>query len=236
MPRRPIVAAIGGNDLPDVARLAWDFGRLAASADVILLTGGDPTGDQRHVKNAAMNGCVQAHGRGISVLPDGERSCHLLPGQRRGVLQTGLTTFARDPITGAAADVVVVFRGGIGTLVELAYAALEKRQIVFCNSLEGLVLRDAADEQVPALRCKLDEAVAGYPLIAADPDALLDALIACFADRRRVEVGSAEKAVTAALGLTGGADLFGHTNFRGLPGDEESKREFERLVIALSML
>jgi uncharacterized protein (TIGR00725 family) len=187
MPRRRIIGVIGGNKLPDVAALASDFGRKVASPGAILLTGGESSGPQNDVKNAAINGCAEEGGLAISVLPNGRRSCSKIPGQRRGVLQTGLSSFARDPITGAAADVIVVFRGGVGTLVELAYASFEDRPIIFCVSIG--CLKKAQQNDDTELRSKLDEAVAGYRLIATNKNDLIEALTASFTShQQRVEV------------------------------------------------
>jgi uncharacterized protein (TIGR00725 family) len=231
MPRKRIIAAIGGNNLPEITGPARDFGRRVASSGAILLTGGDPSGDQKDVKHAAIRGCARAHGLVISILPtEGKPSCRRV--RRRLVLRTGLTSFARDPITGAAADVVVVFRGAVGTLVELAYAAFSHRPIVFCDSLEHL----GDPNENRELKTKLDEAIAGYPLIRVDRTTLMKALIFSLTDRSRAEVSSAEDAVAAALRSTDHFDPFSETNFLGLPGHKGIKQKFEERVVALSAL
>src|SRR5258705_10783389 len=128
MPRKVIVAAIGGNGLPDVAASALRFGEVLSNR-AILLTGGAPDDRSADVKSAAMAGS-QRTGTGlmISVLPKGSPACELQG--RRLILQTGLGSYERDPITGSAADAVVVFSGGAGTLVELAFAAFQNRPII----------------------------------------------------------------------------------------------------------
>jgi len=149
------------------------------------------------------------------------------------VLQTSLSSFARDPITGAAPDVVVVFKGGIGTMVELAYAALKNRPIIFCDSVD--TLRDQQGEV--QLKSKLNEAIAGYPLIATSQNQLIEALILTFTTYpQRAVVTLAKEAITHALRLTDCIDLSQNTNFLGLPGYPHFKTTFEQMVLALSTL
>src|SRR5262249_40323469 len=177
MPRMPIIAAIGGNGLPKAAELAQDFGTLLSDR-TILMTGGEPGRPPRDVKNAALRGCEERAGRMISVLPDRQDEC--VRTGRRILLTTKLNSFGRDPITGAAADVVVAFPGKLGTLVELAYAALEKRPIVFCCSIECLRNASIEPESRPDLRKKLAEAVRRYSLLSTDVEQLIEALAGSF--------------------------------------------------------
>jgi hypothetical protein len=73
MSRKLIVAAIGGNGLPDVASSALRFGEVLSDR-AILLTGGEPDGPHTDVKNAAMAGSQGAKGLMISVLPKGSHA------------------------------------------------------------------------------------------------------------------------------------------------------------------
>src|SRR5436305_1606082 len=129
--RKPIVAVIGGNS--DVLEILDDVQRLGASLEnrFLLLTGGRPAAAPTNVKDAAMNG-ASARGLMISVLPKTGKSnpaLRLEKKERLLTLQTHLNGAGRDPITGAAADLIVSFHGGAGTLVELAYAASYRRHI-----------------------------------------------------------------------------------------------------------
>ncbi|MGO7807191.1 hypothetical protein ACC778_33525 [Rhizobium ruizarguesonis] len=133
MSRKWIIAAIGGGEAagPEVEA----FGTLVAQVGAILMTGGIPALNSPRVTERAQAGCKAAGGLMISVLPETGRNaiiaCH---GERRFEVLTNVSKFGRDPITGAAADVIFVFPGEVGTLVELAYASREKRPILFCGT------------------------------------------------------------------------------------------------------
>jgi uncharacterized protein (TIGR00725 family) len=236
MARKPVVAVIGGNDLPDVAPSASLFG-AALSNGAILLTGGEPTGPSADVKNAAMQGCNDAKGLMISVLPQGPPSCCLLVSERRLVLKTGLKPLERDPITGAAADVVVAFSGGRGTLVELAYAAFEHRPIVFVSSL--VRLQGAYREKKEKLEADLATASGGYRLIDVGANQLMTALEQCLNGPNRC-FDSPAAAAEEMPALIEGIDCERSTNFRGLPGTDDDVRKFVRIfedgVVSLSLL
>lgn len=133
MPRKWILAAIGGGEAagPEVEA----FGKLVARVGAILLTGGIPKPGSTRVTEAAQEACKGAGGLMISVLPKSERNRIVrCSGERRFEVQTNATRYGRDPITGAAADMIFVFNGDVGTLVELAYASREERPTVFCGT------------------------------------------------------------------------------------------------------
>ncbi|MER9059917.1 hypothetical protein [Mesorhizobium sp. M0698] len=133
MSRKWILAAIGGGEAagPEVEA----FGKLVAHGGAILMTGGIPKPNSFQVTQRAQAGCEAAGGLMISVLPNQERN-EIVPcsKKRRFEVRTNVTKYGRDPITGAAADMIFVFPGDVGTLVELAYASKEKRPIVFCGT------------------------------------------------------------------------------------------------------
>lgn len=133
MPRKWILAAIGGGEAagPEVET----FGKLVAHVGAILMTGGIPNRGSARVTERAQAGCEAAGGLLISVLPGRDRNA-IVPcsNQRRFEVQTKVSKFGRDPITGAAADMIFAFRGDVGTLVELAYASDAGRPIVFCGT------------------------------------------------------------------------------------------------------
>lgn len=190
MTRKLVVAAIGGNHVDKAAELAKQFGKeFTPKQGWILVTGGKPEKSKSKVKDAALFGCENARGLMVSILPKNEDQpavcCKPIIGERRVELVTDLTNYGRDPITGAAADIVVVFDGGDGTLVELAYAALKNRPIVFLsssNSSSRTSLRDRAQSQSnrEQLIKKLTEANQAYgSLIPTSKDNLIAALDSC---------------------------------------------------------
>ncbi|MHC2722460.1 SLOG cluster 4 domain-containing protein [Bradyrhizobium diazoefficiens] len=231
MAREPLVAVIGGNDLPDIASSARTLGEELASR-AILLTGGEPDGSSAHVKNAAMNGCRDAGGLMISVLPDGPRSC--LVSGRRLILRTGLRSLERDPITGAAADVVVVLSGGRGTLVELAYAVSSRTPLVFMASLDDIKRAYLRNEG--GLLNDLEAASRGYPLVNIRAPELMNRLKECLSDLNLRCAATVGQAGAQVSNLIGGIDCRGPTNFLGLPGQNDIKTQFEQGVLALSRL
>ena len=250
MSRRMIIAVIGGNDLPDVALSARRFGELASNR-AILLTGGKPSGGQvsEHVKTAAMDGAVNNRGLMVSVLPSTSPSC-----EREGhrlELRTGLSSYERDPITGSAADVVVVFPGGAGTLIELAFAALMDRPIIFLSSIHYLQVKCSLE--ITDLKKGLKEAVEKYgPLIprlvnpAERKEKQLEralaklehALVRCLTNPEAACNNTPEGALQRIFGLSNDAivKLNSDTSFLGLPQDDAQhwKKKFNEEVRALS--
>jgi uncharacterized protein (TIGR00725 family) len=248
MARKLVVAAIGGNHVDKAAELAKQFGEeFTAKRGWILMTGGKPKESESKVKDAALFGCKKAHGLMVSILPKkkgepGKVHCKPIIGERRVELVTDLTNYGRDPITGAAADIVVVFDGADGTLVELAYAALKNRPIVFLSSSissSRTSLRDRAQSQSNREKVikKLTEANEAYgSLIPTSEDNLMAALDSCLQDNRFPEVNSISQAITQINQLSQHIKLYGDTHFRGMPGDAKIKGRFEKLILDLSKL
>jgi SLOG cluster4 family len=238
VPRKMIVAAIGGNGMPGVAASALRFGELLSDR-AILLTGGEPNDSLPDVKSAALAGS-QKTGRGlmISVLTKGKPACELK--DRRLILQTGLGKYERDPITGSAADVVVVFAGGAGTLVELAYAAFQNCPIIFQSSIRFLRMKCCFE--AGEVRNGLKRALVGYPLISTKTntiDDLEDALIRCLSNAQGVCADTPEEAVQKIFGLFDRFNLNANTNFLGLPNGQAKdwkKKDFDDGVASLSLL
>ncbi|MCS3499350.1 uncharacterized protein (TIGR00725 family) [Bradyrhizobium japonicum] len=232
MSRKFIVAVIGGNGLPDVASSAHRFCALLSNR-VVLLTGGAPDGRLTDVKNAAMAGSQGAKGLMVSVLPRESPSCELQG--RRLILKTGLGKYERDAITGSAADVVVVFSGGAGTLVELAYAAFQNRPIIFQSSVQ--YLRAKCSLEVSEVKKGFAKAKDGYPLISTKEGDLEHALGRCLANPH--DVDTPEEAAQRVFGLLDGVvPLQDDTRFLGLPNDKEGhwKKKFNLGVAELSKL
>jgi uncharacterized protein (TIGR00725 family) len=233
MARKIIVAAIGGNGMPDVTSSAFRFGEELSDRAILLTGGMDPLKRDTDVKTAAMFGAQGARGLLISVLPKQGPACRLQG--RQLILETGLVgKYARNPITGSAADVVVVFPGAAGTLVELAYAALQGRPIIFLSSIK--FLRVKCSFEAGRVRTGLIEAKERYPLISTNEDDLEHALVRCLANPQAICVDKPKDAVQEIFSLVDQpAVLASDTNFLGLPGDKERwKKEFNAGVAALS--
>lgn len=234
MARKIVVAAIGGNGMPDVTPSAFRFGEELSDRAILLTGGMDPPKKDTDVKTAAMFGSQGARGLMISVLPDLGPACKLE--RRQLILETGLVgKYARNPITGSAADVVVVFPGAAGTLVELAYAALQGRPIIFLSSIQ--FLRVKCSFVAERVRAGLKEAKERYPLITTTENDLEHALVRCLASPQAICVDKPKEAVQEIFSLVDQpAVLASDTNFLGLPGDKDErwKKEFNAGVATLS--
>jgi uncharacterized protein (TIGR00725 family) len=172
MPRKLIVAAIGGGEAAGAE--VEEFGMRVALSGAILVTGGRPFAGSLRVTERAQAGSKAAGGLMISVLPNEElNTCVSIVGERRFEVRTTLTRFGRDPITGAAADVIFVFPGDVGTLVELSYASVENRPIVFCGTEEQWhamhAVRDLKrNELARALDTAVNEYLPGHGRVALE--------------------------------------------------------------------
>jgi hypothetical protein len=152
MARKIIIGVIGATHrrerpVPEeVLDLARGIGQEIGGHNAILLTGGRPAEQDCSVKSYAMLGCAAVRengllsGRMISVLPEGPLGVDGVPGTRRVGLRTTLSPMGRNPITGGVPDRLIVLRGGVGTLVELAFALRPDDIVptVFARSLEYL--------------------------------------------------------------------------------------------------
>ena len=231
MHRKLIVAAIGGKKDRAVAGQARIFGELVARENWILLTGARAKHPSDQVSQAAASGCLAEEGLLISILCDQqENKC--VPTENGIEVMTRLTNYGRDPITGAAADIVVVFLGEHGTSVEVAYAALKNRPLVFYNCRESL--QEFRTKNVHSLRDKLKEAVERYPLLPTTIQNL-EAALDYSLKQKLYDVNSAEEAITTVREIARNIHLFGDTHFRGLPEKPiATKLEFELGAFAVS--
>lgn len=172
--------------------------------------------------------------RGLSAFFQGK----VLIASCRGseILQTGLEgKYARNPIVGSAGDIVVAFSGGAGTLVELAYAALKKRPIIFHSSID--YLRVKCSLEAKDLKEGLEEARSAYSLIPAKNGDLEDELVACLANPKAVCVDTPEAVVRRIFGFPKEAiSVQQETNFLGLPSGKRWREEFNKCVAKLSKL
>jgi predicted Rossmann-fold nucleotide-binding protein len=247
MVRKLIVAAIGGSKNKDAAQLAKEFGRkFVPERKWILLTGGalDPKNCEQTVKDGALCGCGTVNGLMVSILPKPKNAqtppvrCDKVAETRQIKLLTGLGSIQRDPIVGTTADIVVAFAGSEdteGTLVELAYAALQNRPIVFLKSRDQL--RAKLGPRAETLRPELKKANEAYSaFITTTEDDLINAVSECLASKDIFEAPSADAAIREVERLCEPIKLYGDTHFRGLPDHPKIKRCFEHSIVALSSL
>jgi uncharacterized protein (TIGR00725 family) len=233
MSRKLIVAVIGGGE--SATQEVETFGGLVSQANAILLTGGKPLANTPRVTERALIGCQNANGLMISVLPDQpENKSVPIPGERRFEVHTKLSKYGRDPITGAAADLVFVFPGESGTLVELAYASIEGRPVVFCGTAAQwkVMCELPLDEKQ---RLELDKgvrtAVRTY-LPGHTSEQLMVSLGETF---KRDDIIKPITDVDALKNICNGTPINKDTHFRGLPRDvETSINEFRKYVKRLS--
>jgi len=149
--KRCIIGVTGGDESHQVAA-ARKIGEEIARADQIILTGGRPE-PGNEVKNATLWGAHEAErsstadnpvkARMIGILKRGKLNWKM-PNPCRLFVQTELSSFERDPINDLTPDAIIVFRGGRGTLCELAYAAAASKPIAFYHSITQLQEKTAA--------------------------------------------------------------------------------------------
>ena len=142
MPRRPIVAIVGGNRASaELLAAAEAIGAGLVDAGLRVATGG-----LGGVMEAASRGARQAQGweegRVIGVLP-GLRADSANP-YVDIVMPTGMA-YARNVLLVAMADVVVALGGGAGTLSEVAMAWQHQKPIVALDLGEGWSARLAGE-------------------------------------------------------------------------------------------
>lgn len=111
-------------------KIAYEIGQEIAHSGSILICGG-----RGGVMLAATKGAYDAKGISIGILPAGVEDEELSP-----YLTVRIPTFlhwGRNPLVVLASEGVIACGGNIGTLSELAYAALYDRPIVCITSIPG---------------------------------------------------------------------------------------------------
>ena len=119
----PYVAVVGPSDAtPEQAGDARDVGRRLASAGAVVVCGG-----LGGVMHAVAQGCAEAGGVSIGLLPGDDRSAAspLLT----VAVATGIGE-ARNALVVRASDVVVAIAGGFGTLSEIGFALRIGRPVI----------------------------------------------------------------------------------------------------------
>jgi hypothetical protein len=181
-------------------------------------------------------------GRMISVLPEGPLGVDGVPGTRRVELRTTLSPMGRNPITGGVPDRLIVLRGGVGTLVELAFALRPDDIVptVFARSLEYLRQQNTQNR---------DQILVNIRDARPDVDATvlhnaLSAQLALSQDVDGNRQGNGAIAIAAVDGALAGipdVGMSGVTRFEGIPsahaGHERLlKAKFEVVIQKLSEL
>lgn len=235
--RRYIVGAIGGDSTD--ADFATAFGRAIADRGLILTTGGRPSLGTA-VKNAAMRGAAKVHGRLIGFLPISDRPIERTENSKQLLIDTGLVSTERNGFTGLTPDVMVVFPGSRGTLVEMAFARSRGVPVILWNSQDYLrakreehaVRRDSRgtvfDQMEDARRVLPDDCQEKYP-VSELTRAMDDAL-----DRAEICIGNVGAIVGKVLRHCSVPNTNSLTGFPGRRDDDSCKSRFEKAVQALS--
>lgn len=123
--RRTVIGVMGpGSELPEqLARDAYDLGKLIARQNWVLLTGGRRAG----VMDAASRGAAEAGGVVLGILPDDDDRA--LSPHVTIAIRTGMGS-ARNNINVLSSDVVVACGLGTGTASEVCLALKAGKQVV----------------------------------------------------------------------------------------------------------
>ena len=173
--------APGGDEGRALRAKAEALGRAVAARGCVLMTGG--TTGLPHAAGAAAH---EAGGLHVGVSPASDAREHAgrygLPLEGTDLLvYTGFGLKGRNVVLVRSCDVVLIFRGGMGTLNELTIAHDEGR-VVGCLTGTGGVA-DEAERLVRALPKRTGAVV----LFDDDAERLLDRCLAALKDARRGE-------------------------------------------------
>jgi hypothetical protein len=166
------------------------------------MTGGDPGAQGKGVKDFTLRGAIAAARPGrpagvVGIIPDGSRSVRLASQGSVHVLsvQTGVSNWERDVLTGTLPDVLIALQGERGTLAEVAYALNAGRPILFLDSWKQL------KDEFAARPGRVGEVIEklGEPRLQSKN--LVAALKALFAERKRRKGVRRMKGVAAAAAL-----------------------------------
>lgn len=146
------VTLIGSSEASDVEKdIAYKIGYFIGKNGWVLINGG-----RSGVMEASSKGAYDANGLSVGILPD----MYIDGGNIYSTISIPTTIgFARNCITVAAADVVVVVGGKSGTLCELTYAWQYDKSIICCSWIDG-VSKEYAGKLMDYKRSK--------PIIKAD--------------------------------------------------------------------
>jgi uncharacterized protein (TIGR00725 family) len=164
--------ALSDESAEELRAKAEGLGRAIAARRCIVLTGG--TTGLPHLAGAAAREAGALH---VGVSPAADEREHVerygLPVEGTDLLvYTGFGLKGRNVVLVRSCDVVLIFRGGMGTLNELTIAHDEGRVVGCLKSTGGVA--DEAERLIQALHRKTSAVV----LFDEDPAALLDKCLA----------------------------------------------------------
>lgn len=125
------VTIIGSSDANEIeCKTAFELGYYIAKKGWVLINGG-----RTGVMEASSKGSYEAGGISIGILPGD----YIDGGNSYSTISIPTTIgFARNCITVASADVVIVVGGKTGSLCELTYAWQYGKKIIACSWIEGV--------------------------------------------------------------------------------------------------
>ncbi len=113
-----------------VERMAYQVDKALAEKGCVLLTGG-----LGGVMRAASKGARGAGGITVSIVPGGSVS---EANEFSDIVVATTIGIARDFVTAASADAVIVIGGGVGTLIEVGVAYMKEKPIVAVRGSGGV--------------------------------------------------------------------------------------------------
>ena len=244
MARKTIVGIIGGDDRRDQA---MSVGKAVAVCGAILLTGGGAPEESlkgTQAKDAAMAGYRKATGqtRGmVGILPSTRENWDISTSPGSLFLGTGMSSYERNAVNGLTPDIVIAFRGGEGTLCELAFAFWANAPVLLADSLEHHRKKFREHKTKGSLQVALEAASNCYDKIGpgrVDAGELLLLLGRALDDSSEDRLSTTPYSVDALRKeLQALPPELGHTGFPGLPGAiAESKARFEDVIVKISSL
>jgi hypothetical protein len=249
MVRRVLIGVIGGDKQ---RKAAWELGKAAAAAEVILQTGGgDPESMRREpdeAKNAVIQGAYDTEAarlgiaRIIGIVPSANVRW-FRPQTRRCLLYGGLPHNQRNVINGVTPDVLIVMGGSRGPLAEAAFGlAAGKKLFFYTDSPDGGVkrlrrnflehLKECNDDCRTFLHQPLSVFPEAWPS-PPTPHGLKAGLEQALAEASDWS-GSQAELIAACVAAAGGETQAKPTWFPGLPDDPSSKQRFEALLSEIS--
>ena len=123
----PLIAVFGGRKAePNILEEAYNFGKLAAKHNWIILCGG-----KGGVMESVCKGVSESNGLSIGILPENnKKTANLFVSIP---LATGVGV-SRNQIIARACDCAIAIGGHYGTLSEISYALQMDKKIISLNS------------------------------------------------------------------------------------------------------
>lgn len=140
--KQPVIGVMGGGTASPVHyKMAYELGKYIASSNFILLNGGRNKG----IMEASAKGAYEAGGMTIGILP-GKNTDNVSEFIKIPII-TGIGD-ARNQINILSSNVVAVFRGGAGTVSEIAFALKLEKKIVLVDFYPGSFIDEFIDKKI----------------------------------------------------------------------------------------